>query len=257
METTGPSVISMIWCWIFANSATIRDVGSIPLALIGIGLLTWRSVIAGRQARASEEQIALARQASLDGRYQKAADMLGSDLLSVRLGGIYGLTQLARGYPKEFHLQVIDLLATFVRHPPPIPEGGHSHTSNPREEVQTILEFFIRRPAEGRELEKTEHYTINLKGSNLSRANFLPGSNLEGIDLTLTNLTGALFEEVQGLTLDQLWGAFCESPEGFDQEKFEPDPPIFQDTYDSESGKSLGGLVLRRGARPRFPDPPA
>ena len=144
METTGPSVISMIWCWIFANSATIRDVGSIPLALIGIGLLTWRVCNRGAsRARASEEQIALARQASLDGRYQKAADMLGSDLLSVRLGGIYGLTQLARGYPKEFHLQVIDLLATFVRHPPPIPEGGHSRTSNPREEVQTILEFFL------------------------------------------------------------------------------------------------------------------
>ena len=45
--------------------------------------------------------------------------MLGSDLLSVRLGGIYGLCQLAQDYPKEFHLRVVNLLAAFVRHPPP------------------------------------------------------------------------------------------------------------------------------------------
>ena len=231
MEPTGPC---SIWCWVIANSAVVRDLGSIILAVLGLGLLLWRSRSAERQARASQtqadlaqEQISLARHDSLTDRYQKASDMLGSELLSVRLGGIYGLCQLAQDYQKEFHIRVVNLLAAFVRHPPPIePAATEPAATKPaaiedplfsmpvprRDDIQEIIDFFGKRSTEGREIEKAERYTINLKGSNLNGIDFSPGSNLEGIDLQLTNLTRASFIEVQGLALEHLWGAGDDAP---------------------------------------------
>ena len=48
--------------------------------------------------------------------------MLGNDVLSVRLGGIYALEHLAREHPDQYHLQIVKLLCAFVRNPPR--EGG-------------------------------------------------------------------------------------------------------------------------------------
>ena len=244
------------WEWLNQKedpSATIRNIGLVIAAPVALVLAVWRSVVA-------EEQVDTTRRTLREGSFQKAADMLGSDLLSVRLGGIYGLSRLARDYPKEYHISVVDLLAAFVRHPPPIPVGPSSdsedvppHTSTHREAVQTILEFLSGRTAEGLKLEKDARYTINLIGSDLRLVNFPPGSNLEGFDLKFTNLMGAFFDKVQGLTVEQLCGAYCEFPQTSDQEKFEAEQPIFEDTYDAKSGKSLDGLVLRRGAKARLP----
>ena len=166
--------------------------------------------------------------------------MLGSDLLSVRLGGIYGLCQLARDHPKEFHLRVVKLLAAFVRYPPPIEPAATESAAT--DDIQEIIDFFGKRSTEGREIEKAERYTINLKGSNLKGIDFSSGSNLEGIDLKLTNLTGASFIGVQGLALEQLWGAGNDAPESV----------VFSKTYDSETGASLDDLVLRYGSKPRL-----
>ncbi len=132
------------WDWLSqqdAPSAIIRNVGLVIAALVALILAVWRSIVA-------QEQADTARRSLLEERYQKAAAMLGSELLPVRLGGIDGLCRLARDYPKEFHLQVLGLLSAFVRYPPPIPveifgvtEDGHPRTPVPREEVQTILVF--------------------------------------------------------------------------------------------------------------------
>ena len=43
--------------------------------------------------------------------------MLGNELLSARLGGIYALQRLAGDHPDEYHMQVIELFCAFVRHP--------------------------------------------------------------------------------------------------------------------------------------------
>lgn len=244
------------WEWLNQKedpSATIRNIGLVIAAPVALVLAVWRSVVA-------EEQVDTTRRTLQEGSFQKATDMLGSDLQAVRLGGIYGLSRLARNYPKEYHILVVGLLAAFVRHPPPIPvgpssdsEGGPRHTSIHHEEVQTILEFLSGRTADGLKLEKAARCTINLIGSDLRLVNFPAGSNLEGFNLNFTNLMGALFNKVQGLTVEQLCGAYCEFPQTYDQEKFEAEQPIFKDTYDAKSGKSLDGLVLRRGATPRLP----
>ena len=225
------------WDWLSqqdAPSATIRNVGLVIAAPVALILAVWRSIVA-------QEQADTARRSLLEERYQKAAAMLGSELLPVRLGGIDGLCRLARDYPKEFHLQVLGLLSAFVRYPPPIPveifgvtEDGHPRTPVPREEVQTILVFLSGRTAEGREIEKAEGYTIDLNGSKLCGVQPPPGSNLEGVSLQGTDLTGAFFDEVKGLTQDQINGALYDPS----------DRAIFIDTEDAETGESL--IVLQK-----------
>ena len=43
--------------------------------------------------------------------------MLGNDVLSVRLGGIYALRSLAEEHPEQYHIQAMRLLCAFVRNP--------------------------------------------------------------------------------------------------------------------------------------------
>ena len=67
-------------------------------------LAIWRSTVAERQS-------ATAQQGLLNERYQKGAEMLGSDVLSVRLGGIYALERLAAEDPNQYHILVMKLSA--------------------------------------------------------------------------------------------------------------------------------------------------
>ena len=134
------------WDWLSdygteSASATLRNVGLIVAAPIALVIAIWRSLVA-------YEQSETARRSLNEGRYQKASEMLGSSVLSVRLGGIYALCQLAEDHPREFHLQVVRLLSAFVRHPTQealvevteATEGGYGLPAVPREEVQTIFD---------------------------------------------------------------------------------------------------------------------
>ena len=72
-----------------SESATIRNLAFVVFALIGLALAIWRGAVADRQADTAQYSL-------LNERYQKGAEMLGSELLSVRLGGIYALKALAK-----------------------------------------------------------------------------------------------------------------------------------------------------------------
>ena len=106
------------WCWLGAGesgSTTIRNIALVIAALIGLPIAIWRSMVAERQATASQSQAEIAERGLLNERYQKGAEMLGSDVLSVRLGGIYALRQLAEEHPKDYHLQIMRLHSCVIR----------------------------------------------------------------------------------------------------------------------------------------------
>ena len=63
------------------RGVTIRNFGLPILAIVGICLAVWRSIIA-------QEQADTAARSLQNDRYQKGAEMLGSEHLSVRIGGI-------------------------------------------------------------------------------------------------------------------------------------------------------------------------
>ena len=76
-------------------SAIIRNIVLAAAAAIALPLAVWRSIVASRQADAAQSQADMAQCQSktaqrglLNERYQKGAGMIGSEVLSVRLGGI-------------------------------------------------------------------------------------------------------------------------------------------------------------------------
>ena len=96
-------------------STTIRNLGLVVLAAVGLPLAVWRSVIAERQSLAAQRQSDIAGQNLLHDRFQKGAEMLGHpDIGSVRIGGIHALARLAGESPDVFHLPVMQTLAAFV-----------------------------------------------------------------------------------------------------------------------------------------------
>ena len=98
-----------------SGSTTIRNVGLVILAAVGLPLAIWRSVIAERQAQAAQRQSEIAEQNLLNIRFQKGVEMLGHpDIESVRIGGVHTLARLAAQYSDVFHLRVMQTLSAFV-----------------------------------------------------------------------------------------------------------------------------------------------
>ena len=93
-----------VWKWLSegeSNSDTIRNVGLVIAGAIALPLALWRSLVAQRQAEAAQRQAFTAQFRLAEDRFQKGAEMLGSDVLSVRVGGIYALRGLADDMPRR------------------------------------------------------------------------------------------------------------------------------------------------------------
>ena len=123
--------------------------------------------------------------------------MLGSEALSVRLGGIYALARLAREHPEEYHIQIIRLLCAFVRNPPPENDTSVDVDENwrpqkLRPDIQEIMrEIGERTDAQiDMEEQQKDYYGLDLHYAELPDAD-LVGANLAGANLIGANLTGA------------------------------------------------------------------
>ena len=215
-------------------STTIRNLGLVVGGIEAILLAAWRSIVAQRQADTSQQGL-------LNERYQRGAEMLGSEVLPVRLGGIYALERLAAEHPEQYHIQVIELFCAFARNPTyakritrspePIDDPDEEvHTL--RADVQDVMRAIGSRGTVGISLEpdpEDEHLLYlrdanlrhlqardaNLSGAWLTNANLsearlpsvdLSGARLRQADLSRANLRGA---NLQGTNLSAalLWGS--------------------------------------------------
>ena len=91
----------VFWDWLSgggSGSGTIRNIGLVAAGLIALPLAIWRAIVAERQANTAQQGL-------LNERYQNGAAMLGNEVLSVRLGGIYALQRLAEDHPEQYHIQ--------------------------------------------------------------------------------------------------------------------------------------------------------
>ena len=162
--------------------------------------------------------------------------MLGSEVLSVRMGGIYALQRLAKEYPREYHVQIIRLLCAFVRRPTPdkgyedelqanikaklqadIKPRLNADIEGPvaREDVQDAMQVIGARGEKEVELENSQEFRLDLsharlshmhlRGTNLMGANLydadLFNANLMSVDLTHAWLSGAILSKAD------LWDA--------------------------------------------------
>ena len=210
------------WAWVLAHHEALRNLALVAAGAIAVPLAIWRAWVAERQA-------ATARRSLLNERDQKAAEMLGSTLLSVRLGGIYALQTLAAEHPPHYHLGVMRQFCAFVRGPQnptltdasppagtaprPIPEmpdsgarpdnharrgaaDGDAASEPVREDVRAVMDAIAARSAAGIEVEQQEErFRLDLSGANLCEWRFsgadLSGADLSGANLSMAKLTGA------------------------------------------------------------------
>ena len=91
-------------------SATIRNLVLIWGAPLATGLAVWRSMVAQKQAE-------IAQRGLLSARYQRAVEMLGHDLIPIRIGGVHALHNLSLDYPDEYQEEVMDLLEVYSKNP--------------------------------------------------------------------------------------------------------------------------------------------
>ena len=126
------------WGWLHpsepsgvSNSETLRNVGLLIGGLLAFVFAGWRAWVANRQATAAQSQAETNRRSLLNERYQKGSETLGSDLLPVRLGGIYALQRLAKDHPDQYHTQIMRLFCAFVAD-----ETVSSRLDRPHPEVQ-------------------------------------------------------------------------------------------------------------------------
>ena len=147
-------------------------------------------------------------------RDQKAAEMLGSALLSVRLGGIYALQTLAAEHPPHYHLGVMRQFCAFVRgsqnptltdaNPPagtaprpdnPARRGTGDAASEPvREDVRAVMDAIAARSDAGIEVEQEKQFGLDLSGANLREWRFSE-ANLSGAILHKADLSGAILHK--------------------------------------------------------------
>ena len=161
------TVVFSIMCWGWLNageepgSATIRNLGLVAAAFIGLPLAIWRSAVA-------ERQVDLGQRGLLNERYQKGAEMLGSKELSVRLGGIYALDRLAREHPGDYHAQIMNLLCAFVRnHRMVETQEVETYYKYRHEDVQAAVAAVGSRNAAQIEIEKKQYCRVDFSGADL------------------------------------------------------------------------------------------
>ena len=192
----GVSILGILvsWrCWEYLHgtenspSTTIRNMGFVIGGIVALFFALWRSRLAERQA-------ATGQQGLLNERYQKGAEMLGSGVLSVRMGGIYALQRLAEEHPKEYAIQILGLFCAFVRHPTrdeSITPWPDKETEEPlREDVQAIMAFIGYRKQSIIDMENQSDFRLDMREANLNRIH-LRGANLSKALLNDANLSKA------------------------------------------------------------------
>ena len=204
---SGVLLIGLFLSWVYweglhgvedSVSTTIRNLGLVVGGAVAILLALWRSTVAERQADTARRQADTAQQSLLNERYQRAAEMLGSEVLSVRLAGIYALRRLAEENLEKYHVEIMRLFCAFARNPTRDEEVNvrgepQFMMSSLREDVQEIMTIIGKRNKASMDVEKiSEGFLLDLRGANLAGA-YLVRANLADADMRNANLVGANF----------------------------------------------------------------
>lgn len=192
------------------------------IGAVAVAGAAWRQAnIAWAQAKIArerhEEQTKADRERRITESFAKAAELLGSEKLATRLGGIYTLKRLSRESEQEYW-PIVETLTVYVREHAPWPprQAAESpkldrpkdqekepeslnETIRPATDVQAVLTVLGHRDKEMRKREAEDQYLdlsrtdlrgANLKGAHLERAS-LAGAQLEGAILKKASIRGA------------------------------------------------------------------
>lgn len=208
-----------------ARLERIRNVAIIVGGIAALGLAYWRGKTADRQAtaaqkqvettsrqievaheqvRAAQQQVRTTLQGQLNQRYEKGSEMLGSDVLAVRIGGIYNLQRLAEEDPTHYHIPIVRLFCAFIRNPPSEASKdrrGRRLRVTLRDDVQTVLDWLGRNRQVVLEEEHGPDHLLNLREAALQGVSLGEDMDLSGADLSGADLSEA--QSLDGLNLSR------------------------------------------------------
>jgi len=139
------------------GATALRDLILAGAGLLGLVLLALRTDALRKSAKAAEKQSHLSETGQINDQYIKSIDQLGSENLTIRMGGIFGLEQVA-AISNLFYKQVIDVLTSYIR--------SESNKSSSLD-IQAIITVLGRM----RRLKGT-NISFDLSGSELSKYTF-------------------------------------------------------------------------------------
>ena len=219
----GAGLSVVFWGWLHpttpttvSNSETLRNVGLLIGGVLAFVFALWRGWVADRQATAAQRQADtaqlqanIAQQSLLNERYERGAEMLGSEVLSVRLAGIYALRRLAEEHPEQYHISIMQLFCAFVvqaskERDTSVDQTTLSETANPVAifagpdsaipmpmDIQAVMEAIRVRSEVGIAIERQRWYRLGLSSANL-RGLRLQQADLSHAVLTDADLSGAV-----------------------------------------------------------------
>ena len=170
------------WDWgKFASAVT---------ALTAIAALLF-TALSLQQTRSQNQ---LAQSGQITDRFNAAVTNLGSETMTIRIGGIFGLQRIMQDSPRD-QPAAVQVLAAYVRQRAPRPSAASAPTAAPAAaagadappaiDVQTALTVLA-----ARDPSHDQGSVIDLSDTDLSAANLI-GANLGRADLTGAILTGA------------------------------------------------------------------
>ena len=211
----GVALAFKYWDWMNAGKespgTTIRTVSLIIGGFIAIVLTLWRSVLSERQLQVAQDQVEVGQgqtqvaQASLlNQRYERATEMLASQVPVVRLGGVYALSSLAKDYPEQYHMSIVELLCAYLRNPTEFENDTAFRlvNDNPnirpivREDVQAAFRAVAHRSTIGIEIERRHGYRLDLAKTDLRGIDAGDGGDLSRANLQQSDLRHATFAEM-------------------------------------------------------------
>ena len=159
---------------------------------IGGVLLVLQAVIANRRTKAMEKGNDNIEQGQRQERLKNAIEHLGENSASVRLGGIYELFHLAEDteYMRE---TVLDILCAHIRRTTSEDEYRGKYSSNPSEEIQSLLTLLFVRKYEIFKNQRANLVGSWLNGANLNEA-WLQSAHLEEAYLQHAHLEEAYLQ---------------------------------------------------------------
>lgn len=183
-------------------------------AVIGLYFALRNAQAASRNSAAAVQNAVVASDRLITERFTKAIELLGSDKLEVRLGGVYGLERLAKDSRERDSSTILEVLCAYVREHAPWPArpqpGQPLGPVRPATDVQAALTALGRRqrmdgepPLDLRitDLRGADLVAADLKGAllffaRLDGAYLWGGAHLEGAHMEGACLDGAKLMDV-------------------------------------------------------------
>jgi hypothetical protein len=177
-----------------------NDVRTTLLQAVGGAFFLATAFFTWRQVRVSESQLRVSEDEQIASRFTKAIELVGSEKLDVRIGGIYSLERIAEVSRRD-HGPTMEVLTAFIRGHVPWPSAEEA-TSGPPPDVQAALTVLGRRNLrhEFETLASINLSRVDLRGADMRGGRFasalfnesnLDGADLRGIDLSNARLADA------------------------------------------------------------------